>query len=134
VIDDAGTVYSAAWINQFGAGVYAFSVASGATTWNHDFDRIESNVAVDADRTVYVIARVTADSAYQLYGLRDGAIVSAVPAPGIASDVASLTIHSNKLLYYFTANNVVFVPTAGVSAAAAWPLDKHDAKRTARRQ
>lgn len=132
VIDDAGTVYSPAWISQFSAGVYAFSVATGDTKWKHDFDRIESNVAVDANRTVYVIARATADSAYQVYGLRDGAIVSAVPAIAI-NDSHPITIHSNKLLYYVTTDRVVFIPTAGVSATAAWPVDKHDAKRSGHR-
>ena len=132
VIDDAGTVYSPAWINQYGAGVYAFSVTTGDTKWKHDFDRIQSNVAVDANRTVFVIARATADSAYQVYGLRDGAIVSAVPALTI-NDSHPITIHSNKLLYYVTTNKVVFTPTAGLSATAAWPVDKHDAKRSAHR-
>jgi outer membrane protein assembly factor BamB len=135
VIDDAGTVYSSAWDTQYGAGVYAFSVTSGSTAWKHDFDRIESNVAVDANHTVYVIARATADSAFELYGLRDGAIVSAVPAPGVdIGSVPRITIHSNKLLYYAAASTVVFIPTAGVSANAAWPVDKHDARRSARRQ
>ena len=132
VIDDAGTVYSAAWISQFNGGVYAFSVATGATKWTHDFFRIESNVAVDSDRTVYVIAQATADSASQIYGLRDGAVVSRVAA--VSHDTFTpITIHSNKLLYYVGSTKVAFIPTAGVAASAAWPVDKHDAKRSAHR-
>ena len=133
VIDDAGTVYSAAWISQFAGGVYAFSVATGDTKWQHDFFRIDSNVAVDADRTVYVIAQATADSVDQLYGLRDGVIVSEVRPVSLAGPITSITIHSNKLLYYVGATKIAFNPTAGVPSGSAWPVDKHDARRSAHR-
>jgi outer membrane protein assembly factor BamB len=133
VIDDQGVVYSAAWISQANGRVYAFSVATGETKWTHDFYRIESEVAVDANRTVYVIAQATADSTDRLYGLRDGAIVSATTAFSPNDPIGLLTIHSNKLLYYVGGHKVAFVPTAGVSPSAAWPTDKHDAKRSGRR-
>jgi outer membrane protein assembly factor BamB len=133
VIDDQGVVYSAAWISLANGRVYAFSVATGETKWTHDFSRIESEVAVDANRTVYVIAQATADSTDRLYGLRDGAIVSATTAFSPNDPIGLLTIHSNKLLYYVGGHKVAFVPTAGVSPSAAWPTDKHDAKRSGRR-
>lgn len=135
VIDDAGTVYLAAGAEvfpQYGAGVYAFSMATGEMKWKHEFLRIHSNIAVDADRTVYVIAQAAADSAYQLYGLRDGITVSAVRPVSDDYPVA-MTIHSNKRLYYKTPSRIAFISTAGASPNAAWPVDKHDAKRSARR-
>lgn len=138
VIDDAGTVYSATTANQArgqsGASVYALSVGTGDIKWKHDFYLIKSNIAVDADRTAYVIAQAAADSSDQIYGLRDGVMVSAsTPVPRSLYANTPLTIHSNKLLYYVGTDKVGYIPTAGVSAGASWPMDKHDAKRSARR-
>lgn len=135
VIDESGTVYLAASyeFSPYVAAVYAFSGTSGEIKWKHDFFRIHSaNIAVAADRTVYVIAQATADSAYQVYGLRDGTIVSAV-TPVEPDYPAPITIHSNKLLYYGGHAKIGFFSTAGVNPSAAWPMDKHDARRSARR-
>ena len=87
---------------------------------------------MDADRTVYVVAQAAADSAYKLYGLRDGITVSA--GRPVSDDYpVTMTIHSNKRVYYKTPSRIAFISTAGASPNAAWPVDKHDAKRSARR-
>lgn len=131
IVDDAGTVYTAT--RKFdGAGVYALSTTTGETKWKREFYDVFSNVAVDANRTVYVLAQASPDSTVTLYGLRDGAIVSATPGRDPTFD-GLITIHSNHLLYYAAGHTVFFAPTAGVSSSAPWPVDRHDAKRSGRR-
>ena len=135
VIGDSATLYSGSCgVVNTGCYVLAMSVATGNVIWRKDFDRIESELAVDAKETVYVIARLTNAVPYQLYGLRKGQIVSLDMAPDIVTNsFHSLTLHPNKLLYYIGTDVIVFRPTAGVGPQAAWPMTKHDARRTARR-
>jgi hypothetical protein len=135
VIDQLGTIYAAYSHNTtISASVRAISPTDGSITWSHDFDRIVSDIVVDTDRTVFVIARATPDSAFQLYGLRDGSVVSAVAAPGITiGSYSPLLLHYNKLIYYVAADRVLFTPTAGINVAAPWPMANHDPMRTNRR-
>jgi outer membrane protein assembly factor BamB len=135
VIDQLGTIYAAYPHNVgFTASVHALSPTDGSTIWSHDFDRIVSDIVVDTDRTVFVIARSTPDSAFQLYGLRDGNIVSAVAATGVTIGTHTpLLLHYNKLIYYVAGDRVVFTPTAGISVAAPWPMANRDPMRTNRR-
>jgi hypothetical protein len=117
------------------SGYFAVPEACGcAVKWNLDFDRIESDLAVDADRIVYVIARTTAQSLYKLYGLRDGAVVSSEPTRWVRRmSYHPLLIHPGGRLYYVTDGEVVFAPTAGVHPSAPWPMPGADAQRSRRR-
>ncbi|MEP6507812.1 MAG: hypothetical protein ABJC63_06255 [Gemmatimonadales bacterium] len=66
-IDVAGTVYTAT--RKFeGAGVYSLSTTTGETKWKREFYDVSSNVVVDANRTVYVVAQASPDSAVTFYG------------------------------------------------------------------
>jgi hypothetical protein len=135
VIDDSATVYSAS-CGQTATGcfVLALSVATGELIWRKDFESIASDIVVDSKRTVYLIARLSTATTYQLFGLRKGATASLVPADGIATSSSHpLMIHGNKLLYYVGTDAVVYTPTAGITVNAAWPMAKHDPMRTARR-
>ena len=133
VIDHTGVIY-VPYDTEAGAPatIRALAPVTGAVQWNHDFDRIASDIVVDAERTVYVIARAAPDSAFQLYGLRDGAVVSAVSAAGASSGSVKLTLHTNKLIYYLAGERVFYTPTAGISPSAPWPMANRDALRTNR--
>jgi hypothetical protein len=110
------------------------SVATGEILWSKDFNRIESDLVVDANRVVYVIARLSAATTYQVFGLKNGQTVSLVPAQGVATNSRHpLMLHFNKLLYYIGTDAIIWLPTAGPSTSAAWPMARHDQERSARK-
>jgi len=110
------------------------SVASGQVSWRKDFQRIESDLVVDAKQNLYVIARLTDAVPYQLYTLHKGQTVTFQLVSGIsANSMHPLTLSYNKLLYYIGTDIIFFTPTAGPAGAAAWPMAKHDPYRSARR-
>jgi len=135
VIDDSATIYSASCgVINTGCSVFAMSVASGQVSWRKDFQRIESDLVVDAKQNLYVIARLTDAVPYQLYTLHKGQTVTFQLVEGIsANSMHPLTLSYNKLLYYIGTDIIFFTPTAGPAGAAAWPMAKHDPYRSARR-
>ena len=135
ILDHEGSAYTAHDANGDAlSAVFATDPSTGAVKWKLDFDRIESDLAVDADRIVYVIARTTAQSLYKLYGLRDGAVVSSEPTRWVRRmSYHPLLIHPSGRLYYVTDGEVVFAPTAGVHPSARWPMPGADAQRSRRR-
>jgi hypothetical protein len=134
IIDDSATVYSASCGTVSTACfVLALSLSDGHIVWRKDFDRIESDLAVDAKQNVWVIARLTNAVPYQLYGLHNGQTVSLDIAQGISSNsMHPLTLHPNKLVYYIGTDIIVYRPTAGIARLAPWPMPKHDATHSAR--
>jgi hypothetical protein len=133
IIDDSATVYSASCGGLSTACfVIALSLSDGKVIWRKDFDRIESDLAVDAKQNVYVVARLTNAVPYQLYGLHKGATVSLDMAQGISpNSVHPLTLHPDKLVYYIGTDIIVYRPTAGIARLAPWPMPKHDARHSA---
>lgn len=135
ILDHEGTAYTAHDANREApSAVFATNPLTGAVKWKLDFDRIESDLVVDADRTVYVIARITATSLYMLHGIRDGAIVSSESTRWIKPrSYHPLLIHPNGRVYYVTTDEVVFAPTAGTHPSAPWPMSGADAQHSRRR-
>lgn len=108
---------------------------TGVVNWQID-NLSDSKTApvVDRDNTLYIIAKMPADTTRYVLAIKDGEVVSRkAQIPNGARVSPALVLASDGRIYYVVDGSLYSFASAGYDPSVPWPTLGHDAMRTFRK-